>query len=107
LAFQNNIIGFAIGYLVLYSVNGMSESPYYTLFNNEVKSDNRATLLSLESLFMKFGGMVGSIGIGYISRQYSISIGWTLSGVVLFISSLAFLKLYKLEKEKVNNNILG
>ncbi|MNI84820.1 hypothetical protein D3C81_1964230 [compost metagenome] len=56
---------------------------------------------------MKFGGMVGSIGIGYISRQYSISIGWTLSGVVLFISSLAFLKLYKLEKEKVNNNILG
>lgn len=107
LAFQNNIISFAICYLVLYSINGMSESPYYTLFNNEVKGDNRATLLSLESLFMKFGGMLGSIGIGYISREHSISVGWTLSGVILIVSSLAFFKLYKLEKEKLNNNILG
>ena len=104
LAFQSNIIGFSICYLMLYSINGMSESPYYTIFNRKVKERNRATLLSLESLFMKAGAMIGMVMMGYVSQKYSISFGWIISGGVMILSSLAFIVLYKIEK--LNNNIL-
>lgn len=106
LAFQESIVGFSICYLVLYSINGMSDSPYYTLFNNEAREQNRATLLSLESLFMKSGGVIGAIVIGYISRKYSISLGWSLSGIVLIISSLAFFMLDKLQRKNKSIEIV-
>ena len=98
LALQKNIITFVIVYLLLYAINGMAESPYYTLFNNHVGNENRATLLSLESLFMKSGGIVGSLGMGFVTKDYSISIGWIIIGVVVITSASLFFKILIMDK---------
>jgi hypothetical protein len=48
-------------------------------------SQQRATVLSVDSLFSEGGGVVGQTGLGLLSRRVSIPAAWILGGAVLFL----------------------
>jgi len=93
LALQEGILGFALLYFVMFFFNGVSDSPHATLFNNQVPSNARSTLLSFQSVMLQLGGLCGSLVIGFVAKVYSIPSAWTLAAVVLLISSVTYLVL--------------
>ncbi len=95
LAFQTHLIGFSIFYVVLFSFNGMSNAPHGTLFNREVPSERRSTLLSFESLFMQTGGLLGTLILGYLANTYSIPIAWWVGAAILMGSAFLYLLIPK------------
>jgi len=93
MALQTTMLVFALLYFLLYFVNGIEGSPFSTMFNNEVPSKYRSTLLSFNSLTLQLGGLIGTLAFGYIAGSYSIGTAWEVAGALLMVSSLAYASL--------------
>jgi MFS transporter, DHA1 family, quinolone resistance protein len=93
LSFQQGIFGFAALFILIYFITGIEDSPHSTLFNKQVPSQHRSTLISFKSLMLQLGGVAGSITLGWIANSYSIATAWELAGVVLGVSAIAYLVL--------------
>ena len=91
LAIQNGIVMFSIFYITLFMFNGVQGSPETAIFNREVPSDKRSTLLSFSSLFLQLGGILGSIIMGVLAQNFSIKIAWIAASVVITSSALLYL----------------
>ncbi|MGL1891477.1 MAG: MFS transporter [Spirochaetaceae bacterium] len=91
LAYQNGIIPFSIFYITLFMFNGVQNSPESALFNKEIPSDKRSTMLSFSSLFMQAGGITGSIINGYLAHTYSIKVAWIVASIIIMISAVLYL----------------
>ncbi len=91
LSLQIGILGFALFYFLLFLQNGMLSSPHQSLFHELVPDEKRSTLISLESLFMSVGAMVGSALLGWQAETYSIAITWITAGIIFSASSLLYL----------------
>ena len=94
LALQINIAGFTVFYLTLFLFNGMNNAPHATIFNGQIPSEKRSTLLSFESLFLQIGGLLGTLIMGYISHNISITIAWFTGSAVLVLSCFTYLFLF-------------
>ena len=55
------------------------------IVNRRIHGKNRATMLSLESMFVHAGAFVGLLTGGWLGNYYSISTAWTASGVLLLL----------------------
>lgn len=53
--------------------------------NAHIPSAQRATIISLDSLFANLGGVAGQTGWGYVARVRSIADAWLASGATLVI----------------------
>lgn len=95
LAFQQGIWGFAAVYILLYFITGIEDSPHSTLFNLQVPSQHRSTLISFKSLMLQLGGVIGSFSLGWLANAYSIPVAWEVAGLVLGISAVAYLLLVR------------
>ena len=95
LALQVDIIGFIGLYWGLFIFNGVMNSPHAAIFNDNIPEDQRSTLLSFESVVMQVGGLIGSIGLGYLSQNFSITIAWFVGAGILALSSLCYIFLPK------------
>lgn len=93
LALQSTVLGFAALYMFFLLVNGMSGSPHSTIFNSQVPSERRSTLMSFESFIVQAGGLIGAVTFGYITQVSSIRTAWIVAGLVLLGSSLTYLAL--------------
>jgi DHA1 family quinolone resistance protein-like MFS transporter len=93
LSFQQGIFGFAAVYLMLYFIIGIEDSPHSTLYNRQVPSQHRSTLISFKSLMLQLGGVIGSFTLGWIANTYSIAATWEIAGIALGVSSIAYLLL--------------
>jgi MFS family permease len=93
LALQGSILAFALFYLLLYFMIGTAGSPHAALYNDQIPSKQRATMMSFESLIFMGGGLIGSLLIGFVADIWSIPTAWMLAGVILAASSLAYLYL--------------
>ncbi len=93
LAMQGNVFGFAAFFMSFLLINGMSNSPHATIFNSQVPSKRRSTLMSFESFVIQIGGMVGALFFGYVALVTSISTAWTIGGFMLLASSATYLML--------------
>lgn len=91
LAFQNNLFGFIGIYWLLFTFNGIMDSPHATLFNENIPEEKRSTLLSFDSFMMQSGGLIGSITLGYIAEQFSIPMAWYGGAIILSLSALCYL----------------
>ncbi|MBA7566385.1 MFS transporter [Candidatus Atribacteria bacterium 1244-E10-H5-B2] len=105
LALQNKIAGFTIFYLTLFLYNGMSNAPHATIFNYQIPSEKRSTLLSFESLFLQIGGLLGALIMGYISNSFSITIAWFIGSAVLVLSCFTYLFLFLSKKGIVEQEV--
>lgn len=101
LALQAEIIGFIGLYWGLFIFNGIMNSPHAAIFNDNIPEEQRSTLLSFESVIMQMGGVLGSIGLGYLSQSFSISTAWFVGAGVLALSSLFYIFLPKESKQKL------
>lgn len=52
--------------------------------NDYIPSAQRATVLSLDSLFGEVGGVFGQLGLGYLAQQTTKALAYTLGGLVYF-----------------------
>ena len=98
LAWQSGLLGFAILYLALYAVLGLSNSPHAAAFNENIPKERRSTLMSFESLMIQAGGLVGSLVIGWLAQSSGIASAWTVAGVVLAASSTTYGYLWLVRK---------
>lgn len=101
LALQNEMIFFSVFYMALFMFNGVQGSPESSIFNSEVPSDKRSTLLSFSSLFLQGGGILGSLLMGFLAQTFSIKIAWIVASVVISASALLYLLIpyYKGKRE--------
>ncbi len=59
-------------------------------FNDQLLSETRATVLSLDSMINKVGSLIGLLISGFLANSYSINIAWLASGLFLLGASLLF-----------------
>lgn len=86
LAMQSGVLGAAILFWLVYANMGVLESPHATLVNNEIPSERRSAMLSVQSLATYGGAAIGSILFGYISQLGSIRYAWIVAGLIAVVS---------------------
>jgi MFS family permease len=92
-AFQTRLFGFALFYVMLYFVASVGDSPHAALYNSQAPSEVRATLLSLQSLVMQLGAMIGSLVLGFVAQAASITAAWIIGGIAVAASCLCYIYL--------------
>ncbi|MBL1419411.1 MAG: MFS transporter [Alphaproteobacteria bacterium] len=95
LSFATNIYIFSLVLFALNAAKGASGAPRDSLFHAYVPNNKRSTLLSLQSLVMQVGGLVGMLGLGFVAEKYSIATAWQFGGSITIISGLVLLVLPK------------
>lgn len=82
---------FSVFYLLTFFANGTSNSPHEAMFNRNVPAGRRATLLSLDSLFLQVGGALGSLYAGFVAETFSIGAAWLIGGIIIMVSSVLYM----------------
>lgn len=90
LSWMSGMLEFALLYLLLYLMFGISNSPHAAVFNARIPKERRSTLMSFESLMLQMGGLLGSLTIGWMAQASGIATAWTVAGTVLLLSSLTY-----------------
>jgi MFS family permease len=100
LAVQTNIPLAVVLFWLVYLNMGAVNPLHSTLLNDQIPSEKRSSMLSIESLASYLGGAVGGIFLGYIAERLSISAAWIISGAGLVLSSLLYLKIEVLAQKE-------
>lgn len=61
---------------------GILEPVRISFINNEIPSSERATILSLDQVFMRLGAILGLVLTGLIASHLSVAISWMVAAVV-------------------------
>lgn len=69
-------------YVLACLLDGIASPVRMAWLNACIPSRERATLISLNSLFGEAGGTVGQLGLGVVSRSVSIPAAWVLGGAL-------------------------
>jgi len=93
LSFQSNIVAFSSIYLFLFMINGMMNIPESTIMNTLIPDEKRSSILSLSSLTMQLGGIIGSVVYSMIVKSIKIPGVWLISGIVFGISSMLYVSM--------------
>lgn len=101
LSFQSSILPFAAFYLLTYMIIGMTNSPWGTIYNNEIPTEQRSTMLSFESLVLQGGGLIGSVFLGFVADGAGIPAAWAIAGAVVALSSLLMLHFRDIKRRAV------
>lgn len=76
----------ALGCYLIYSVAlGVGGPVKQGYLNAHIPSAQRATIISLDSLFADLGGVVGQSGWGYLAKVRSIGEAWLYSGMSMIL----------------------
>ena len=86
LALQTRALPAVLLFWAVYLTLGVSGSPRQTLLNRAVPSGARAALLSVGSFMTYVGFFLGSVVLGKLAEQLSVSAAWGLAGVVFTVS---------------------
>lgn len=87
LSFVNTQYSFVIFYASIYGLVSVVDPIENTLFNNLIKSDRRATFISIKSCFSYLGILVGLPLLGLIGKNNSLKTLFAVSGMIFVISS--------------------
>jgi len=90
-------------YLIFGIVMGVAKPVRQAFLNRYIPSAQRATVLSLDSLFLDMGGVVGQTGLGYLSRVISIPAAWVLGGAFLFFGYPLYRRVEREENSVISN----
>jgi MFS family permease len=72
-------------YLVSNFANGVAMPIRQGLINHHIPSSQRATILSVDSLFSELGSGIGQSGWGYLARRRGIGYSWVAAGAFLVL----------------------
>lgn len=93
LALQSAAIPAMFLFWLVYLNMGIINSPLMTLFNNEIPSERRSSMLSIGSLVSYLGSIAGSTALGYVAERSSISFAWVISGIALILAAYFFVRI--------------
>ena len=93
LTLQENILGFALFFFLIVLTDGVADPADAAMYNAELPGKVRSTMLSLRSLAIQIGGMIGSLAIGFLAGAHSIGLAWSVAAAVLGASSFFYLAL--------------
>ena len=93
LAGAGRVPAFAALYLLTFAANGLASAPESAVLHSSIPSERRSTLLSLSSLFVQAGGILGSLLMGALAQAYSIGAAWRIAALVLAASSWLYFAL--------------
>ena len=94
-------IGFfvALGSYLMYGVAlGLGGPVKQGYLNAHIPSAQRATIISLDSLFADLGGVMGQSGWGYLAKMRSIGEAWLYSGATLILAAPLYRRARKNDK---------
>lgn len=97
-ALQIKMITFILFYTLLYFVFGAANIPESVILNNEIPNSVRASILSVNSLILQMGMLIGSFANSIIINYTTIPNLWLISAAAIFIS--VFIIYRKLVPEK-------
>ena len=96
----------ALFWLAYMSLSGVN-SPQSALFNQEIPAERRSAMLSVQSLAMYAGSILGSAVLGYVAEITSIQAAWTITGGVLLVSLLLYAGIYTQKRHEQKTTILS
>jgi MFS family permease len=91
LASSVNFYAIGIAFGLFYITLMLNISPHMTLYNQQVSSENRSTLLSISSLVLFLGAGLGAVIFGYLAENYSFSIAFLVLALPTFLSSFFYI----------------
>ena len=94
------IVPAIILFWLVYLNAGLIGSPQRTLINNEIPSERRSTMLSVESLASYVGGFIGSVFLGYVAQHLSINIAWIIAGAISLVSLFLYIGVDRRQQRK-------
>ena len=100
LALQSNLPIAVLLFWLVYLNMGAVNSPHSTLLNEQIPSEQRSSMLSIESLASYLGSALGGVLLGYIAEQFSISTAWMIAGGALVLSLFMYLKIEFLQHKE-------
>lgn len=92
------VVGILTGFLLAYVVHGAANPLHTTLLHREVAADNRATVLSLNSMVAQPAGSVGLIVLMALSGATSVSTAIVVGAIVLAIAAPLYLPARRAER---------
>ncbi len=98
LALQGGAAGFTVFYLAMFCWNGMVNPPEGTVLNLRIPSERRASLLSVASLLVQLGGLVGALAFGALVGPLRIPGIWFAAAAVFAASAPLYLAAHRAEK---------
>lgn len=81
------------GVLLQEAAYGLSEPIFLSWINERIGPEQRATIISVRSMFVTLGGALGLICLGLVARGHGIPAAWTISALVLLLTAPWFLLL--------------
>ena len=93
LAVQTAVPFFIVIFWLVYLNMGVLDSPHNTLMNEQIPTERRSAMLSVQSLSNYVGGVIGAIGLGYLAEQTSVSTAWIVAGSLLMVSLFLYLQI--------------
>lgn len=87
-------------FVLLQSFASFKEPIFLDLYNKHIPSEQRATLLSFQSLVGSGGEVLAGLCIGVVALRFGLRITFGLGTVVLFFGLIGFLLLIRLNKTK-------
>lgn len=106
LAGQTAVIPAITLYWLVFMGMSVVSSPHAALINNEIPSERRSSMLSVQSLATYAGAILGSVALGYVAENSSIRMAWTVAGSVLLVSLLLYLRIYTEKRHEQQTAIL-
>lgn len=91
----NNLVIVVVSIGVLRFVNATMLPIFSSVANKNIDSQERATMLSVVSLFLSFGMAITDPIIGVVADTYSLSMVYRILGVICIVSSVVAYRFYK------------
>lgn len=86
LASSSNTFSIVLMGFLFYEVGrGMLNPTYKAYINKYILGEQRATVLSFDSMVNKLGAALGLVILGWVAKNYSIQIAWLISGLLLLL----------------------
>lgn len=99
LAATSNFFAVVLSSFLIYEIGRGIRTPIHKSFlNKHIPNEQRATVLSFDSMMGRLGGAIGLVVLGLVARNYSIQTAWLISGISLLILIPIYQKVNKYEK---------
>ncbi|PZG29932.1 MFS transporter [Spongiactinospora gelatinilytica] len=77
-------------YLVLFVGLSAATLLHVEIMHGRVEAAQRATLLSVDSLSLQFGGFLANIGLGWLAGRAGIGTAWAVASGLMLLSTLLY-----------------
>ncbi|MEM7736960.1 MAG: MFS transporter, partial [Deinococcota bacterium] len=107
MAYQTRFLPAAGLFCWYYLSLGTGNAPVAAIFNREIPSNRRSSMQSILSLAGYSGSFLGSFVLGIIAHTYNVSTAWLITGIVLLMSSLLYVRAEQLKQDPLSTSTIS